>query len=238
MNLGTLDVLIDREETLRQAALSVYARYAIEIVEGLGFCPWAAKARRDGLVKNVVVLDREPSPERALAEIDRFVGDRSVEIGLILFPRVHLPRLEFEHWVGSVRSIDERRGAVVYALAAFHPEAEPDLASPGRLLPFIRRTPDPVIQCVRRDVLDRVRAREEHGTSFVDLSAVNLADPSQVAALGAVDPGTPIHERVAKANHDTIAAMGADRVRALLDDILRERDARYAALGEPARARR
>jgi hypothetical protein len=219
------------ERELERAALAVYARYALEIVEGLGFCPWAAKARREGHVKQAVVASATPTPADAVARIAAFEADPAIEIGLILFPRVAMARAPFDRWVAEVRLADEARGPVIFALAAFHPDAVADTGSAGKLLPFIRRTPDPVIQCVRRDVLERVRGQEASGTAFVDLDKLDLA---QLLAPSKAAP-TPIHERVGSANLETVLQLGAAAVTAKLDDILRERDERYAQLGVPSR---
>ena len=59
-------------------------------------------------------------------------------------------------------------GESPFAMAAFHPDAAADLDDPERLIPFLRRTPDPTIQLVRQEALERVRGRHPQGTAFVD----------------------------------------------------------------------
>lgn len=168
------------------------------------------------------------------------VADASgIEIGLVIFPRLRLGRAEFERFVGEVREEHARRerartepgrhGGGRLAMAAFHPDAVPELSKPSRLVPFLRRTPDPTIQLVRLASLDRVRANDPaHGTGVVDLRTLDLA------AFLATPPQPPIHERIAAHNLDTVKSRGVEAVEALLADIRRDRDATYAALGEPA----
>ena len=215
------------DAALEAEALRVYRRYMTEIVEGLNLCPWAAKARREGHVTERVLLCPEPSVDASLAAIDELAADEMVEIGLLIYPRLSVARLPFEEFVAEIRVAEERRheiGEVPFAMAAFHPEAAPDLGNPERLIPFIRRSPDPTIQLVHRDVLDRVRSGTADGTSFVDLDKV---DPETL--LGG-EPEVPLRERVARTNADTIKDVGVAEVEAMLADIRRDRDESYARL--------
>jgi hypothetical protein len=222
----TSDDACDR--ALHAEALRVYRRYAVEVVEALDFCPWAAKARRDGAVREVVVLERGEPTDAALEAAAEVARDEAIEIGLLIFPRVRLGRLEFDRFVSRVRELDSSRWApapVPLAMAAFHPEAAPDLASPNRLTPFIRRTPDPTIQLVRQATLDRVRRNEQAGTSFFDASSMSLDELLAPAA-------EPLHERVARANHATVHRVGVAEVERILLEIKADRDRAYGRLGE------
>lgn len=235
--------LSEREQALVAAALRVYRRYQVEIVEGLGLCPWAERARLDGHVRERVVLLREPDPLAAVDALTALIEDPQVEIGLLLFPRLRLGRLDFERFVARVRAEHTRRdeapedaggvrGGARMALAAFHPDAPPELAEAARLVPFLRRSPDPTIQLVRRSVLESVRATDQaHGTGLVDLATLD------VAAFLAAPAQRPIHENVAAHNLATVTRLGPDAVEAILRDIRTERDALYEALGESAAAR-
>jgi hypothetical protein len=227
------------ERALEAAARKVYARYQREIVEGFNFCPYALRAREDGAVRVEVCLEADPSHETVLAMADALAQDSAVEIGLLLFPRVFIERLPWQRWVGELHALDAatpRPLAKLFAAAAFHPDAEPDTASPARLVSFIRRTPDPTIQLVRLSVLQRMRARDPAETTFVapqDLDAYmkSLKENPPESRL-------PLHERIARANLETVRAQTPEHVRAILDDILRERDEAYAPLGvAPRRAR-
>lgn len=210
---------------LEAEARRVYQRYATEIVEDLGLCPWAKAARLSGEVAVLVALEPPGTPDEALALIEQIAGDPGLKIGLLLFPRWIGTRIEFEHFAALVRERDETRyprGGTPFAIADFHPDAEPDVASAERLVSFIRRTPDPTLQLVRRSVLADVRLTENQGTKFFDPARFSLEDlPSNQVE--------PLHERIARANQRTLIETGIEQVRARLDDIRSDRDRCYAA---------
>jgi hypothetical protein len=128
--------------------------------------------------------------------------------------------------VRRLRAHDEERypvGEVPLAMAAFHPDAEPDLEDAERLVPYLRRSPYPTIQMVRRTALDRVRGGADEGTAYLDLSLVASLDVHQPAS-------PPLRERIARANLATVKRVGKDTVEAALRDILRDRDETEARL--------
>lgn len=219
---------MDSAQALEREAIRVYRRYSTEVVEGFGICPWAQKARRDGQVRERVLLEPVFDVRTAVAATREMGADPQVAIGLLIFPRLTVDRAAFERLVSRTREAYDRsvpRAEVEMALAAFHPAAEPDLDSPDRLVPFLRRTPDPTIQLVRRSALAAVRRNHGHGTGFVDPKMLDLS------ALLSSDAGPPLHERVAQANLRTVREAGPDRIEAILEDIRRDRDASYARLG-------
>lgn len=211
-------------DPLHTEALRLYRRYEVEIVQALALCPWAARARQDGHVTERVLADREAHAERTARVVRGLGEDPQVHIGLLLFPRLQVRRHDFQRFVSQVRDEAARYGDMPMAVAAFHPDAEPDDATPERLVPFLRRTPDPTIQLVRCTVLDRVRDDHPHGTGYMDPDTVDLA------ALLHGPPAVPMHERVAEANLSRVRSVGIDRVRALLDDIREDRNRTYARL--------
>lgn len=224
------------DDLLIEAARAVYGRYQREIVEGFNFCPYARQARDDGAVRVEVSLDREPTRASVLARADELAADERVEIGLLLFPRVFVDRFDWQRFVGEVHDLDAKSPrplAKQFAAAAFHPQAEPDTGSPARLVSFIRRTPDPSIQFVRISVLARMRARDPKETTYVAPDELDAF----IKKLGEapLESRLPLHERIARANLDTVRERGIAAVQSMMDDILRERDERYAALGEQRR---
>ena len=76
-----------------------------------------------------------------------------------------------------------------------------DSPDPARLVPFIRRTPDPTLQLVRASLIDAL-ARD----------------------------GRDVSADIARDNHHTVATRGPAALDALLADIRRDRDAAYARL--------
>lgn len=203
-------------------AVRVYRRYQLEIVEACGLCPWAERARLDGRVRERVILG-EPLAD-ALGYIGELAADEGVEIGLLLFPKLTIDRTGFDRFIAKLQDADRDRhplGEIPFMFAAFHPDAAADLSHPERLIPFLRRTPDPTIQLVRASVVDRMRTRVPHGTQFFDPSLLD-APP--------LDSGPELREKIAQTNMATVKRMGVEELRAKLDDILRDRNEAYRAL--------
>ena len=210
------------EEALTREALRVYRRYAVEVVEQLGLCPWAERARQEGHVAERVVLTHEATDlDATLALIEELDQRPEIEIILAIYPRLALAQ--------KARVDGERHplGEIPFAMAAFHPDSPAVLADPERLIPFLRRTPDPTIQLVRRSVLERVRGRRSQGTAFVDVSQLDLA--ALDAALSAPED---LRVVIARTNLETVQSKGVEAVEALLADIRQDRDRAYAELSQ------
>jgi hypothetical protein len=213
-----------QDQRLETEALRVYHRYATEVVEPLGLCPWAKRARLEGRVARRAVLQQQPTTKDVLAHVDAVAADTGLDIGLLLFPRFDIDLNSFRRFVGAIRQADAERfpvgGAPLY-MAEFHPSAPLDRGSPARLVSFIRRTPDPTIQLVRRTILDAAREREHSGTMYLD---------PQELLLGRLPPppSMPLHERIAESNYQTIEDFGFDRLSEIMDDIRCDRDLAYA----------
>jgi hypothetical protein len=224
---GTRDTELERE------VLRLNRRYLDEVVEAFALCPWALRARLDGQVLERVFPQESPDLfAESLDALAELTARDTLEIGLFIYPRLRLSRLDFEHFVRRLRARDEERypvGEVPLATAAFHPDAAPDLTDPERLVPYLRRSPYPTIQVVRRTALDRVRGGADEGTAYLDLSLVASLDMHQP-----VSP--PLRERIARANLATVVRVGMDTVEATLADILRDRDETEARLARGKRA--
>jgi hypothetical protein len=156
-------------ERLVKEALRVNARYLEEVVIGWGLCPWAARAWHDGQVTQRVFTSTEPDVAAVAAFVDDLCAKTDAAIGLAIFPRVACT-------VGAWESFAERvrRARSGFLAAAFHPDYRPDdgqALDPARLVPFLRRTPDPTLQLVRATLIDSLRgqvsndvARDNHAT--------------------------------------------------------------------------
>jgi hypothetical protein len=215
------------ESALRNEALRVYRRYVLEVVEGFTLCPWAAAARRDGhVVEAVILAENQADPRQSLTLLDSLKDRLETDIALFIYPDLELDRLGFESFVRTVRELDAARhevGTIPFAMAAFHPDAHPDPSEPERLIPFLRRTPDPTIQVVRCTALDRVRGSSQEGTSFFDLSNLGTLPLPQKEPVS-------LRQRIAQANLDTALEVGLDALEALFQDIRRDRDESYARI--------
>ncbi len=211
-------------------AVRLHDRYLLEVVEPLGLCPWARRARLDGRTRQHVVLDDAEDAARANTTkiIATWAANDVVDVGFVIFPRLEIARPAFDRFVASVtehESSIHAVGSVPFVMAAFHPRARADTNTPERLIPFLRRTPDPCIQLVRSKVLDAVRANTPQGTSFVDAATFDF----DVEGKSARDE-IPLRERIARANLSTITKLGLPELERLLDDIRADRDRTYAAL--------
>jgi hypothetical protein len=215
------------DDALRREALRVYKRYALELVEGFDLCPWAASARRKGsVVERVILAENSLDPQQSLELLAALVHEPKTEIALFIYPDLELDRLGFESFVRTLRERDGARyevGEIPFAMAAFHPDARPDATDPDRLIPFLRRTPDPTIQVVRQTALDRVRGHSQEGTSFVDLATLTALPIPQKEPVS-------LRQRISQANLETALRVGVERLETLLSDIRRDRDESYAKL--------
>lgn len=206
----------------------VHTRYQREVVEAFGLCPWAKAARSGGQVNLRVSFITQADPREALRALDACMANPAIEIGMLLCPLLDLDSLAFEHFVAEVRALDAARsprGSQRVALAHFHPRATPDLTTPEKLVPFLRRSPDPMIQAVRTEVLERVRGGEDQGTRFIDPAMLDLS------ALTAAGPSLPLAARVAQHNARQIQRIGIEQLEAVISDILEDRDRSYGAVG-------
>jgi hypothetical protein len=221
-------------DALEREVMRLNARYLTEVVEGFGLCPWAQRARLEGRVEPRVFL--HDSPEflaDSLLALEALAGRPELEIGLFIYPCLRLGRLPFEHFARRLRERDAERypvGEVPFAMAAFHPDAEPDLGDPQRLVPYLRRTPYPTLQVVRMSALARVRAGDDGGTLFVDPAAVAAMTFDLATGAQAGAPTPPLRERIARANLATVERVGTAAVDAVVRDILRDRDETHARL--------
>jgi hypothetical protein len=205
-------------------AIRLHRRYQ-QLVERLGFCPWAERARRDGRVRERVLLHgHDALVAECLTAIDELAVDAGSDVAFIIFPHFRAGPVAFDAFRARVQKADaERRevGSVPFVLAGFHPDALPDASDPERLIPFLRRSPDPTLQLLRASVVDAVRHGSQ-GTQFVDGASLD-----SIAAGGAP---APLRERIARANLATAERIGIDVLCQELDEIRRDRDATYAAL--------
>jgi len=148
-------------------ALRVNKRYVEEVVIEWELCPWAARAWLDGQVTQRVFADAEPDVAAVTAFIDELWAKPEAAIGLAIFPRVDRTVGAWEKFAESVR-----RTRDTFVAAAFHPDYRaPDGAlDAARVVPFIRRTPDPTLQLVRASLVDSLR-----GQVSADVGRANLA---------------------------------------------------------------
>jgi hypothetical protein len=154
-------------------ALRLNARYVEEVVIGWDLCPWAARAWTDGQVVQRVFTDDAVDAAPAGAFIDDLIAKPDAAIGLAIFPRVACTVGAWERFAERVRRM---HAGAPFLVAAFHPDyrapeekRDPTLEA-ARLVPFIRRTPDPTLQLVRASLVDRLG-----GAVSADVARANFA---------------------------------------------------------------
>lgn len=233
---GLVPPLSGFSRDLERATLKVYERYAVEVVEAFGFCPWARSSRESGgVVLRVVFSDNSDDFAESLGLLSELHQgspdtDTEVDIALFVYPLLDLERLAFEDFVRRLRARAETTSPKLdaFAMAAFHPSADADVSHPDRLVPFVRRSPDPTLQLVRNTALSSIKGLTQ-GTAFLDVSALSL---DALRALSEPPP-TAVRERIAEKNLLTVREVGPEAVQAVLSDIARERE----ELHEQLRAR-
>jgi hypothetical protein len=213
------------EAAWMREATRVSRRYRQEIVERCGLCPWAERARLDNRIAERVLLQTDGgSLDPSVDAIADVASDPGHLVAFLIYPRLRMSRSAFEAFTGRVRVADAARhalGEIPFVMAAFHPEAEPDVAGAERLIPFLRRSPDPTLQLLRTTEVERVRSGSPQGTQFFDAS---------VHDASFTESPPPLRERIARANLATAQRMGIDELSRRLDEIRRDRDEAYRSL--------
>ncbi|HEY0482959.1 MAG TPA: hypothetical protein VGD37_35800 [Kofleriaceae bacterium] len=193
----------------------ILERYLVEVVERHGLCPWARTSREGGELA-VGVLWGAPDLDAWVAEAERLLAAPATRVAMVVAPELAIARAA----LGAIRDAVAARipGAGV---AEFHPDAELDLSSPARLVPFLRRSPDPLLQLVPLARIDAVRTAPP---------AAGLAEQATMLGGHAAAPRGELTAQIAAANHATAAAAHAAITRAL-DAIAADRRAAYARVG-------
>jgi len=190
-------------------------RYLVEIVEAYELCPWAKTSRTGGELA-VEILWGQPTSEAWLAAATRAFTDPGIKIAMLVAPELVIERTAFH----TVRDeLAKRAGSL--GIAEFHPDARYDAKTPARLVPFLRRSPDPLLQCVPLALLDQVR-----GPSLDVTRSEQIAMLVKAGGIQAVKP--PIADRIAVANH---ARVDEQAFEATLASIQADRAESYARVG-------
>lgn len=203
--------------------LRIHARYNAEVIEGLDVCPYARPARNAGSSTRRVSLATEISA--ALDEIEaELAPERDVEVAQVVFPLVRLSAQQMLH--AASKHAEDRsaraKGRPIFVHAAFHPDLAYGVDTPSRLVPFFRRSPDPMIQLVRLEVLDDLHRSKPRGSQFFSGSADDLA---RLLAEPRVESVT---DRITRENHERATAGQLARIEAIYADIARDRARAYA----------
>ncbi len=185
----------DDEEA--RAALLRNDRYLLEFIEALAICPYARTCRETGRLHREVLLDKEPDAQKVAARIVELSregppeAEPKIDVGLLLFPRLRLTAMEFERFRGEVqRQYQSQTGKqpVAFFVVSFHPELNIQLHNPDVAVRFMRRSPDPTLQLVRPEAIERVRGERDaeiHSRQIAEagLRAVLARGPEKLTTL-------------------------------------------------------
>ena len=180
-------------------------------------------------VAEVILFTPRPDPVVLLAaELDRCTrANPELEVILLTFvlpPATDHPWHDldvFETLVRGVRDAYEARvpAGLRFYMVGFHPRLQgPDPrrpATPDGLVPWLRRTPDPVIQCIRADLLDQVRRQAQAAANARFLEEMGRLGPEYRAlAATAIQSDPELSADIARHN---FASVGTGTGRAELD---------------------
>lgn len=190
-------------------------RYLVEVVERYDLCPWARGARQKGEVA-VEVIWGTPDRGTWIGAAKATLARPNANVAMVIAPELVVGRAELHTVRNEVAAAIPTAG-----VAEFHPDAELDLASAARLVPFVRRSPDPMLQLVPLATLDAVRASPP---------AVDRVQQAKMLGGKAAPRRRDAADRIAEANLATVGAQ-VQAVLATLADIAADRERSYAAAG-------
>jgi hypothetical protein len=203
------------ESRRRTEVLRVLHRYLTEIVERYDLCPWARVAREKGEVA-IDVLWGTPTVDQWVAASERVLGQKGAKVAMIVAPELVIDPGPLHSLRGEVSARVPSAG-----IAEFHPAASLDLGSPARLVPFVRRSPDPLLQLVPLSILSSVRTPR---------MVVDVYEQAQILNGTAALPRQDAADRIADNNHATVSAAHATMI-ATLEDIAEDRRRSYELVG-------
>lgn len=206
--------------------LRINERYLAEVVETFDLCPWAKSVRNTPKLHREVFLEDQDTPalrSHVARKIEDFAANTAAEIGLLIFPKLSTDAGSFRAFVGALEATHAQvhpRHDIPLAMASFHPVATADLRSPARLVSFIRSSPDPTIQLVRRDAMAKVR-QGGGGSVFAESLDAFMPLLGQKTKLS-------VSDSIAKNNLRTVEKVSVVTLQAILDDIAEDRHRSYA----------
>lgn len=167
-------------------------RYLLEFIEALAICPYARTCRESGRLHREVLLHDELDAEAVAARIRALDSEArpEIDVGLLLFPRLRVASQPFERFVSQVQRLYQanRSEPIKFFVVAFHPELPMNLQNRDVAVRFMRRSPDPTIQLVRPEAIERVRGERDsesvsRAIAEAGLRMVRERGPEAMAAL-------------------------------------------------------
>ena len=203
-------------EALIREALRLHERYHRELIERFSVCPWAKAARLEGRTRTHVVTETSCSAAELAPLVGAWAADERVDVAFVIVPRFSSGCDAFAEWVSSLAEQTNE----VFLSAPFHPAAPDEAGS----VQFLRQTPDPTAQLVRRSRLEEIRAQDPpHYKDIFELDLQNLE---------ATKPASSVAASVHAYNQRTLEREGRSQLKEILDDIRSDRNRTYARLDE------
>lgn len=219
---------------------AVHDRYLVEVVEGMNLCPFARQSRELGRVHRPLFwTDAGPVAPGDAARAVLEVHDSAPDAEIILLTFIDARRQfadprEFDAFCVAVRGHYAALHGPEYFMVSFHPCSGDDRPTDRPinkdiLVPLLRRSPDPVIQCVRAEVLTQVRAHAQRVAKKRLLERLGGQDPRMRAIVeNSIQTDSELSAEIARNNFAAVAeGQGRARLEAVLSSIVSERAQRY-----------
>jgi hypothetical protein len=197
-------------------ALRANDRYLHAFVEEYSFCPFARGGREAGQTQRYVHYADAASPERlveSLVELMlRIAADETQVVAQVILPLIEVEPEAWIHFCDELTALGHARrgGPAVLAFAALHPRLAYSDQNAFAMVPLFRRSPDPTIQWVRLDGLEKIYEGRD--------SEVRFVDPAHILEFlrDAPPPRPPLYDRIAETNRKMARRLGLPRVEAML----------------------
>jgi hypothetical protein len=154
------------------------------------------------------------SPEELAPVLAGWAGDDTIDVAFVIAPRFTGGPDAFADWA---RSIGKQYDGL-FLVAPFYPCAAESAGS----IQFLRQTPDPTVQLVRRSRLEEIRAQDP--PHYADIFELDMQD------LKTKKPPQSVAASVVSHNERMLEREGRAEIQAILDDIRRDRERSYARL--------
>lgn len=212
---------------LEAIALEANDRYLETFLEPHSFCPFSRGGRKRGLTHREVCLASSLDVTPWLDLMEALAADPTKVVAQLIFPAIEVPPDAWSRFCHELTTAGNERmrvgvgkGAEVFAVAPLHPELGYSTKNAYTLIPLLRRTPDPTVQWVRLDALEKLYEGRSAKTVFVDVA--------ELEAFLAAPQKKPLFDRIAETNQQMAERLGVAEVERTLRELSRWAQARYA----------
>ena len=154
---------------------AIHDLYLKDVVEGFNLCPFARRCREDDKLKRIIFWPEKAhvnSQEVGQKLSELHDGEPIPDVLLLTFvvTEGHPWRKPegFEEFLRELREVHQQavkqsNKIASYYMVAFHPNLSVPAGklNQATLVPLLRHSPDPVIQCVRAELLNEIRRQSQ-----------------------------------------------------------------------------